>query len=199
MSELLEKDEVIVREIVSCARGLFEKFGLKKTTMEDIAKEAGKGKSSLYYYFESKYEIFEAVVDQEMKELFRVAENEIKKSITAREKLKAYSKVRLGKVNKLGNLSQVVKNDLMDNMSVVMNIKKKHEITQFNLIKNIIESGIHSREFRKMGDEEVELLAFLFAATFRGITIPMCVDSMFPDLTEKVDDIVDIMIDGIAN
>ena len=66
MSELLEKDEVIVREIVSSARGLFEKFGLKKTTMEDIAKEAGKGKSSLYYYFESKYEIFEAVVDQEM-------------------------------------------------------------------------------------------------------------------------------------
>jgi AcrR family transcriptional regulator len=199
MSELLEKDEVIVQEIVSCARVLFEKFGLKKTTMEDIAKEAGKGKSSLYYYFESKYEIFEAVVDQEMQELFNVAENEVKKSTTAKEKLKAYSKVRLGKINKLGNLSQVVKNDLMDNMSVVMNIKKKHEITQFNLIKNIIESGINSGEFKKICCQEVELLAFLFAATFRGIALPMCVDSMFPDLTEKVDDIVDIMIDGIAN
>ena len=57
--------------------------------------------------------------------------------------------MRLGKINKLGNLSQVVKNDLMDNMSVVMNnIKKKHEIRQFNLYKKIIESGVDSGEFK---------------------------------------------------
>ena len=33
--------------------------------MEDIAHEAGKGKSTLYYYYKSKDEIFEAMITDE--------------------------------------------------------------------------------------------------------------------------------------
>jgi hypothetical protein len=116
METVTGKEDIILQEIIHGARALFEKFGLKKTTMEDIAKEVGKGKSSLYYYFPSKYEIFEAVIDQEMSELFELVQRAVDKAPTAKEKLKAYTKVRLTKLNKLGNLSSVVKNDLMDNM-----------------------------------------------------------------------------------
>jgi AcrR family transcriptional regulator len=197
MEEVISKDDVVLKEIISGARTLFEKFGLKKTTMEDIAKEVGKGKSSLYYYFPSKYEIFEAVVDQEITELFSIAQKAVDKAPTAKEKLKAYIKVRLNKINKLGNLSQVVKNDLMDNMSVVFNIKKKHEINQVNMIKGIIMTGIEKGEFKKIKEPEVCLMAYLFAATFRGISVPVCTQT-FPDLTQNADDIVEIMVEGIG-
>jgi AcrR family transcriptional regulator len=200
MSEILQKDDAIIAEIIAGARTLFEKFGLKKTTMEDIAKEVGKGKSSLYYYFPSKYEIFEAVVDQETTELFSQAQIAIDKATTAKEKLKAYSTIRLCKINKMGNLSQVVKNDLMDNLSVIMNIKKKHEKTQFIMVKEIIIMGIESGEFKKVHSKDIDLLAFLFVAAFRGIALPMCSsDFSFPDLTKSVDTIVDIMVEGIGN
>ncbi len=197
MDAIVDKEDVVLKEIINGARLLFEKFGLKKTTMEDIAKEVGKGKSSLYYYFPSKYEIFEAVVDQEMKQLFMLAQKAVDKAPTAKEKLKAYTKVRLSKLNKLGNLSQVVKNDLMDNMSVVMNIKRKHEITQVNMIKKIISAGVESSEFKKMSSADIALLAYLFAATFRGIVMPMCTET-FPDLTHKSDDVVEMLVEGIA-
>jgi AcrR family transcriptional regulator len=197
MEVVINKDDIVLKEIISGARTLFEKFGLKKTTMEDIAKEVGKGKSSLYYYFPSKYEIFEAVVDQEITELFSLAQKAVDKAPTAKEKLKAYAKVRLNKINKLGNLSQVVKNDLMDNMSVVMNIKKKHEVTQVNMIRGIILTGIERGEFKKIKEPEVCLMAYLFAATFRGIAVPICTHT-FPDLTQKADDIVEIMVEGIG-
>jgi len=197
MEAAVSKDDVVLQEIITGARNLFEKFGLKKTTMEDIAREIGKGKSSLYYYFPSKYEIFEAVVDQEITELFSLAQKAVDKAPTAKEKLKAYIKVRLNKINKLGNLSQVVKNDIMDNMSVVMNIKKKHEMNQVNMIKRIIIDGIENGEFKKIKSAEVGLLAHLFAATFRGIAVPLCTHT-FPDLTQKADDIVEIMVEGIG-
>ena len=199
MSETIQKDDVIIKEIIAGARILFEKFGLKKTTMEDIAKEVGKGKSSLYYYFPSKYEIFEAVVDQETRELFAQAQEAIDKASTAKEKLKAYSRVRLCNINKLGNLSQLVKNDLMDNMSVIMNIKKKHESTQFDMIKKIISTGIASGEFKKIENADADLLSFLFVAAFRGIALPFCASQPFPDLTQRVDTIVDVMVEGIGN
>jgi AcrR family transcriptional regulator len=197
MVAVASKDDLVLQEIIGGARALFEKFGLKKTTMEDIAKEIGKGKSSLYYYFPSKYEIFEAVVDQEITEHFAMAQKEIDKAPTAKEKLKAYIKVRLCKMNKMGNLSQVVKNDLMDNMRVVMNIKKKHEINQVNMIQEIIAKGIGTGEFREIKGTELCLIANLFAATFRGVALPMCSET-FPDLTENADDIVEIMVKGIG-
>ena len=53
----MHKDDIIRADILRAAEALFQKWGLKKTTMEDIAKEAGKGKSTLYYYFKSKAEI----------------------------------------------------------------------------------------------------------------------------------------------
>ncbi|HVM88656.1 MAG TPA: TetR/AcrR family transcriptional regulator [Puia sp.] len=197
METLITRDDVVLKEIIQGARVLFEKFGLKKTTMEDIAKEVGKGKSTLYYYFPSKYEIFEAVIDQEMSELFSIAQKAVDKAPNAKEKLKAYTKVRLTKLNKLGNLSQVVKNDLLDNMCVVMNVKKRHEMEQMKMIKKIIADGVRQGEFKKIADGDIDILAFLFAATFRGMAMPLC-SQTFPDLSQKSDEVVSMMIEGIA-
>ena len=52
--------------IVAAAANLFSRFGLEKTTMEDIAKASKKGKSSLYYYFKSKEQVFAEVIKKEM-------------------------------------------------------------------------------------------------------------------------------------
>src|SRR6202000_2092483 len=69
MAETLQRDEIVVRDILDTARNLFKKSGFKKTTMGDIARSLGKAKSSLYYYYPSKEDIFEAVLYAEMDEL----------------------------------------------------------------------------------------------------------------------------------
>lgn len=48
--------------IVEAATGLFAEKGLKETTMDDIAKAAEYSKSTLYVYFKSKDEIYDAIV-----------------------------------------------------------------------------------------------------------------------------------------
>ena len=55
----------VKQDIIEVAASIFSRFGYKKTTMEDIASAINMGKSSLYYYFKSKEEIFEAVVVHE--------------------------------------------------------------------------------------------------------------------------------------
>jgi AcrR family transcriptional regulator len=39
--------------IITIAEQLFARFGIQKTTMEDIAKKARMGKSTMYYYFKT--------------------------------------------------------------------------------------------------------------------------------------------------
>jgi AcrR family transcriptional regulator len=50
------------KEIIISAGRIFSHYGFKKTTMEEIARALKIGKSSVYYYFKSKEDIFEAVV-----------------------------------------------------------------------------------------------------------------------------------------
>ena len=83
---IITKDDTIREEIMEHAQILFRQFGLKKTTMEDIAKSMGKGKSTLYYYFCSKEEIFDAVILKEMGEVFADVSIAVTKACTAEEK-----------------------------------------------------------------------------------------------------------------
>ena len=198
MTETVTKDEAIVREITQGAKSLFEKYGLKKTTMEDIAHEIGKGKSALYYYFSSKEEIFEAVLEQEMNDLFRLTKQAVQNAATARAKLKAYAQTRLGMMNKMTNLCQVVKKDILDHMCTVYAIKKKYNHAEIDLIREILVAGIKSGELKKITRENIDLFAMLMVTSFRGFEIPVLVDDMEPDLDRRVGVLIDMLVEGIG-
>ena len=63
--------------------------------MDDIAYAAGKGKSSLYYYFKNKEEVFEAVVAHEAEHLVNEINASINVSKPAVEKLRSYVNIRM--------------------------------------------------------------------------------------------------------
>ena len=47
-------------QIIEASKTVFKKYGFKKATMNHIAKASDKGRSTLYYYFQNKNEVFEA-------------------------------------------------------------------------------------------------------------------------------------------
>ena len=50
--------------IVQCADKCYQKAGVRKTSLTDIAREAGMTRELIYYYFSGKSEITECMVDQ---------------------------------------------------------------------------------------------------------------------------------------
>jgi len=53
--------------IVDVAAALFATAGLRRTTMETIAAAAGRGRRTVYMYFRNMAEIYEAVVESEIR------------------------------------------------------------------------------------------------------------------------------------
>jgi TetR/AcrR family transcriptional regulator, repressor of fatR-cypB operon len=51
-------------EIMAAARKLFLRQDYYETTLEEIAREAQFGKGTIYNYFSSKEELFQAIIDQ---------------------------------------------------------------------------------------------------------------------------------------
>ncbi len=197
MLEQVAKDEVMVREILSTAKTLFAHHGLKKTTMEDIANAMGKGKSTLYYYFPGKTEIFEAVVDGELKNLLRLTSQAIDMAATAKDKLKAYSRTRARVMEKFHNLSSVVYEDIFNHIGVVLKLKQKHDDIQIDLIKEILKGGVQSGEFKKLAERDVELFSFTLVAAFRGIELPLSASKFVRNCENGPDLLVDILVEGI--
>ena len=58
-----KEPEIRKQEIIQTARLLFEKQGIAKTTMLQIAEQLSVAKGLVYYYFSSKDELIQAIVD----------------------------------------------------------------------------------------------------------------------------------------
>jgi len=76
-------------KIFKAAISTFSKNGFHKSTMDDIAENAGVAKGTLYYHFKSKDEILEFLIDEGLKILKKEVCDEINKLNNAIEKLRA--------------------------------------------------------------------------------------------------------------
>jgi AcrR family transcriptional regulator len=199
MAEMRFKDEIVVRDIIDTARTLFKKTGFKKTTMGDIARSLGKAKSSLYYYYPSKEDIFEAVLHAEMDELLDQIHQSIGQASTSKEKLINYCRCRLNKLSQLYNLSDALKSEIAELHCVMTEMKSKFDTTNVELVKGILAEGVQNGEFKKLTLDNIELVAYIMVSSFRGLAMPLMVPGIqCPRLDLQIDSIVDIMVEGIG-
>jgi AcrR family transcriptional regulator len=199
VQETLQKDEAVIREIIDTSRGLFKKYGFKKTTMGDIALGLGRAKSSLYYYYTGKEEIFEAVVNAEMEELLALIRESVGNAQTAREKLVAYCQCKLDKLTQLYNLSDVLKSEIAELHCMLSAIKSKFDTAQVDLVGQILTKGMENGEFRKISPDNTQLFSYLIVSAFRGLEMPLMVsDQNCPRLDIQIGSFVDLMVEGIG-
>lgn len=70
----MDEDESRNR-ILDCARELYIEFGMRRTTMEDVAKKVGIGRATLYRRFSDKEQLFQAVILRDtQRDLTRIQE-----------------------------------------------------------------------------------------------------------------------------
>ena len=137
---ILKKQKSIKLKIVSVASYVFSKSGFKKATMEDIARAAGMGKSSIYYYFKSKEEVFEEVVKKEANALSLELEKKvINVNNNPKDKIRNYVFIRMKYLKEMVNFYEALKNDFLGNLAFTERIRKKYDKEEQQTIKNILE------------------------------------------------------------
>lgn len=193
------KDDNIRDEILQEAQKLFQQYGVKKTTMEDIAKAMGKGKSSLYYYYCSKEDIFDAVILKEMGEVFNSVKQAVEKAISAEDKLKAFSLTKIKLVQKRVNLCKVVKGEMQDTMHCIKHLHAEYNNQEVTLVKNILAYGVQNGEFHKSIGRELDILPEVMVSSLRGLEQDLFVTARFAKLEPRLDTIMGILIRGLKN
>jgi AcrR family transcriptional regulator len=196
----MEKDEIIIQEIINGAKKLMQQYGLKKTTMEDIAQTAGKSKSTLYYYFKDKEEIFDKVINLEIDEFFQTVKTSVNKQADAISMLKAYIVTKVKILRDKTNLYSIaIKNDLQGRVNKgFTNLRNRYDNEEKLLISSILTKGVESKLFTNEIKNEIDTLSELLVSCIRGIEMDIIAHNKNKTLADKADLLVEILIKGIG-
>jgi AcrR family transcriptional regulator len=81
-------------EIITAARKVFAEKGYVAATVDEIAQRANLAKGTIYVYFDSKEQIYNAVMSDDLETLRRLTLEKIRSAKTALEKISAYVNAR---------------------------------------------------------------------------------------------------------
>jgi len=187
--------EEVRSDIVGVARKIFTRYGFRKATMEQIAAATKKGKSSIYYYFNSKEEIFRAVVEKEADELKVLLDRTIQKDDSPIDKLKTYILFRLQHLRTLENFYAALNEEYLSHMGFILEIRRQFDLEERQVVKAILEEGMKNGTFQVVS---TEIGAIAIATMMKGLELPLLLsDEHKTDREELLDDLIRVLFYGI--
>ena len=192
----MKKDEIMRREILRAAEMLFQKWGIKKTTMEDIARQAGKGKSSLYYYFPSKEAVMEAVAMLQGDRIARIVQEEISRKKTAKAKLLTYVYTSFRESRRAITLYEIAKGEIKADTRLILKVMDNYYDLQKKMVEEILRFGNERKEFRSIGTRDVESTVRAIVTIMRSLTVDLFIKNEDKKL---IDLIIELLSEGLRN
>jgi AcrR family transcriptional regulator len=192
---MLAQNEEARAKIVDIARSIFTHFGFKKTTMEEIALASRKGKSSIYYYFNSKEDIFKAVVEKEADELRAELLKKIESIDDPIERLKVYITVRMRKLSKLTNFYTALKSEYLSHLEFIESIRKSYDLDEIRIVSGIIQDGIERGLFAV---DDPQLSAIAIVTAMKGLEVPLFISKEHGNFEVRLNNLINFLFYGIV-
>lgn len=190
---MINKEEYRKKVIITAGQ-IFSRYGFKKTTMDEIAKALKMGKSSIYYYFQSKEEIFEAVVLYEANILRNELTTTIKSVESPVEKMKNYVFVRMKAFEKLSNYYNAIFDKNLDHFEFVENIRSKYDREELAILRLILYHGARRKVFNVVNSEYTALAV---QTTLKGLEVPLFWKKKEDNIELRLNAVLDVLFNGI--
>ena len=190
---MINKEE-FRRKVIITAGQIFSRFGFRKTTMEEIARELKMGKSSIYYYFASKEEIFEAVVLYEANILRNELTTAIKAVESPVEKMRNYVFVRMKAFEKLSNYYNAIFDKNLDHFDFIENIRARYDREELAILRLLLWHGARKKVFNVANSEYTALAV---QTTLKGLEVPLFWMKKEVNIENRLNAILDVLFNGI--
>lgn len=193
----IKKEEQTKASIIKAAQKMVRAYGFDKTTMEDIARACCMGKSSLYYYYKSREEIFLATAVTEMNDLQKKVESAVAKCKTPQEKLRTLLLTRYYGIKSKMLLYSVLLKESTKYMDLVKKVQNSSHKIEIDSITMIVTQGIEQGVFKSVKKNEVQSLAVIAMLLWRGLASDIIISGEIPPASLKIETMVDAFVRGL--
>ncbi|MFA8343041.1 MAG: TetR/AcrR family transcriptional regulator [Rhodothermaceae bacterium] len=193
----MSKDEQIKAQIIENASLLFQKWGFHKTTMEDIAKATGKAKSSLYYYYKSKNEIFEDLIESQYMEMLQKINVEVNRCESYSKKLETFLMLSFEEMASRAPLYEIMVNELNEDNKLLKSMIKAISKREVGILEELFNKAIENKEFRYYEKEDLRLIAEQIVRSLRQLQVVIYIEQDKRFNKEKIRIFVDLILNGV--
>lgn len=164
------------------ARQLFAKNGLENTTMNDIAVASDKGRRTLYTYFNSKEDIYFAVIESELERLSDKMDEVASMRIRPQEKIIELIYTHLSMIKETVIRNGNLRAEFFRNIWMVEKVRKNFDEYEIELLRRVYAEGKSDGEF---DIENVELVADITHYCVKGLEVPYIYGRLGKGMTEE--------------
>jgi AcrR family transcriptional regulator len=156
------------QQILEAALAVFSRKGFHTANVSDVAAEAGVSQGTIYWYFKSKEELFEAAILSAFVDIGAESLAALQQCETATEKLRELARAMEG-------LADVAENLFTLFLSYWASSPRREDAGQFwtdllveykDVVVGIVEEGIRSGEFKHV---DAESLVWALLAAYDGL------------------------------
>ena len=155
-------------QILEAAKILFTKYGYKRVSMDEIAREANVVKSTIYQYFKDKDDLLKYFIYDEILKMKNLVEDIEKKSNNSFEMIhKTIYELLMYRKNQQFIITITKEVEAFHNVSVCENLKLIDE-SILEYIENKLENGIEKNIIRKCN---TKIMAFVLFKSYVALAI----------------------------
>jgi AcrR family transcriptional regulator len=168
-------DDIAHEEILRAALRLYQKFGPTKVTMDDVATASGRSRTSLYYHYKNRDEIYHAVMEKIADEMAA----EIRQAVTAAEtwsdKIYAFCFLKIKASS--GDWKKVLTamwaamsaEEQSRHGRVMANLHNRLIYHESMILNEILADASRRKEIRAITTGDQDMLVFLISSGIRGL------------------------------
>lgn len=170
------------QKLINIARQLFAKNGVANTTMNDIAVASGKGRRTLYTYFNSKEEVYSAVIESELERLSDKLDEVAAMKMRPLDKVIELIYTHLIMIRETVVRNGNLRAEFFRNIWMVEKVRKKFDDYEIDLFRKVYQEGKADGEF---DIDDVNLVADITHYCIKGLEVPFIYGRIGHGLTEE--------------
>lgn len=184
-------------KFIEVARQLFARKGVENTTMNDIASASDKGRRTIYTYFKSKREIFNAVIESETDQLLDKLRSIVARDESAEQKFREYVACRFETMKEIVRRNGSLRAGFFRDVRKVDRARRVINEKEIDILHQILRQGVEDGEFEI---DNVKTAAIIITMSIHGLDVPYIQNSLQERGLDKVriiQSITTILLKGI--
>lgn len=184
------------QKILDAAREQFAKTGLRKTSLTDIAKPLGVGKTAVYHHFPGgKRELMDEVMRHEEEVLLSHLRKAIARESDPRRQLRALIVSKLNHGRRLRKLFAVSRDVGEEIASIYATRESSFNNEELAMIEEILKRGISKKVFKPADSLHLAAVLQMIA---RRVEMVFVFEMTPRTMEQQIDDLLEILFYGIA-
>ncbi len=184
-------------KFIEVARQLFARKGVENTTMNDIASASDKGRRTIYTYFKSKRDIFNAVIESETDQLLNRLRHIVARQSSPEEKLLEYVECRFETMKEIVSRNGSLRAGFFRDVRKVDRARKIITRKETAMLRDILQEGVEQGVF---DIPNLNHMSVIVTQAIQGLDVPYIRDNLLDEGIDKEllkSYVADLILNGI--